>query len=190
MEQLTQSAAESIGVEGTRGGEFGGGVQEARDDQSQDQIALAAGLPVDKAIEFEFAQGTEDGGDVAMKAGANDIKGLRQRGGERSCTLEDSAKRVDLSLGPMREIGGGTVADFAVGSKDSRRRMAGGELRLGRWPTLHVYITMEGRISVIIYLAHYMTATIRAYSSLLQQNKRAQRFRRWNFGLSPGYPRA
>jgi hypothetical protein len=76
LEQLTESAAESIGVQGTRGGEFGSGFQNARDDHGQNQIALAAGLFCDEMVELQFAQATEDSGDMTMRAGANDIESL------------------------------------------------------------------------------------------------------------------
>ena len=79
MEEFTQCAAESIGMKGTRGGEFGGGLQNAGHDHGQDQIALAGGMPIDEPVEMQFAQSAEDGGDMAMRAGADNVEGLRER---------------------------------------------------------------------------------------------------------------
>jgi hypothetical protein len=76
MQQFPQSAAEGIGVQGTRGGQLGGWFEHAGHDHSQDQIEVATGMRVDEAVEVQAVQGAEDGGHVAMRTGADDIEGL------------------------------------------------------------------------------------------------------------------
>src|ERR1035438_4661240 len=76
MQQLPQSAAESIRMQGARSGQLGGWFENAGHDQGHDQIEFAAGLGVDEPVEMQAAQGAEDRGHVAMRAGADDIEGL------------------------------------------------------------------------------------------------------------------
>ena len=114
LEQLPESAAESIGVQATRGGEFGSGLQNAGDNHGQYQIAVAAGLLFDEAVELQFVQGAEDGSHVAVRTRAYDIESLRQRSGEGSGALQDGAERIELSWGPVGKIGEGAVSNFAV----------------------------------------------------------------------------
>jgi len=59
-------------------------------------------------------QGAEDGGNVAVRAGADDIEGLRKRGAKGSSAFQDGAESIDLRRGPMREVGEGAVVDLAV----------------------------------------------------------------------------
>ena len=82
MEQLTQRAAESIGMKSARGGEFGCWLQYASRDHRQDEIAIAVGMLIEEAVEMQLAQSAEDGGDVAVRAGADDVEGLRQSNAE------------------------------------------------------------------------------------------------------------
>ena len=109
MEQFAERAGESIGVQGTRGGEFGGGFQNTRHDHGQDQIELATGVFIDEPVELQFAQGAQDGGNVAVRAGADDIERLRKRDTDGSRALQDGAEGIDLSRGPMGNIGEGAV---------------------------------------------------------------------------------
>src|ERR1022692_326105 len=110
MQQLPQSAAESIRMQGARSGQLGGWFENA----GHDQIEFAAGLGVDEPVEMQAAQGAEDRGHVAMRAGADDIEGLRQRSADGSGALQDRAEGVELSRGPMGEVGKSAVADLAA----------------------------------------------------------------------------
>ena len=51
---------------------------------------------------------------MAVRAGADDVKGLRQRWAERSVALQDGAQRIDFGWGPVGEVGDGAVVDLAV----------------------------------------------------------------------------
>ena len=66
-----------------------------------------------------LVEGTEDGADVAV--------GVAQDGGFVGGTESDTAFEEDAQTIARSGLGN----DFAVWRKDSRRRTAGGELRLG-----------------------------------------------------------
>jgi hypothetical protein len=69
---------------------------------------------IDEAVEMQLAHSAEDGGDVAVRAGAEDVESLRQRGSEDSGALQDGAERIDFGWRPVGEIGDGAVVDLAV----------------------------------------------------------------------------
>ncbi len=52
LEQLAETAAESVGVKSASGGEFGSRVEDAGDDHGEDEIAVAAGTRVEDGIEM------------------------------------------------------------------------------------------------------------------------------------------
>ena len=76
-------------------------------------------------------QGTEDGGHVTMRAGADDVEGLRQRGADGSSASQDGAECVDFGRRPMGDVGEGAVEDLAVETEGFAEEDGGGELRLG-----------------------------------------------------------
>jgi hypothetical protein len=85
---------------------------------------------------LEFAEETEDGGGVAVGQGADDAQGVGQgstSGGGGA--FEDLAEGFDLVRGPVGDIGGVRDLTLPAERKDSRRRKAGGELRLGTMAT-------------------------------------------------------
>ena len=71
---------------------------------------------------------------MAVRAGADDIEGLRQRSAGGRVALQDGAERIDFSWGPVGEIGDGAVADLAV-LTEALAQEDGGELRLGTTAT-------------------------------------------------------
>src|SRR5580692_6247287 len=101
-------------MKSARGGEFGCWLQYSCRDHRQDEIATAVGMLIEEAVEMQLAQSAEDGGDVAVRAGADDVEGLRQRGAEGGGALQDGAQRIDFSRGPVGQIGDGAVVDLAV----------------------------------------------------------------------------
>jgi len=132
MEEFGEGAAEGIGVKGTSRGEFGSWFQNAGNDHGQDQITMAAGLFIDEGVEMQPLERAEDRGDVAVRAGADDVKGLRERGAEGGGALENGAEGIDLRRGPMGEIGESAVEDLAVlaeglAEEDGRRGVAVGD---------------------------------------------------------------
>src|SRR5580692_10652858 len=101
-------------MKSARGGEFGCWLQYSSRDHRQDEIAIAVGMLIEEAVEMQVAQSAEDGGDVAVRAGADDVEGLRQRGAEGGVAPQDGAKGIDFGWGPVGEIGDGAVVDFTV----------------------------------------------------------------------------
>jgi len=84
-------------MKSARGGEFGCRLQHSSRDHGQDEIAIAIGVLIEEAVEMQLTQSSDDGCDVAMRAGADDVEGLRQRGAECGGALQDGAQRIDSS---------------------------------------------------------------------------------------------
>src|SRR5271157_1598208 len=114
------------------GGEFGCWLEYASRDHGQDKIAIAIGMLIEEAVEMQLAQSAEDDGDVAVRAGTDDVESLRQRGTKGGGALQDGAKRIDFGRGPVGKIGDGAVVDLAVfaealAEEDSGRGVAVGD---------------------------------------------------------------
>src|SRR5215472_4797123 len=157
MERLTQTAAKCVGVKGARGGEFRGGLQNASNDHGQDEIAIAVGLFIEEAVEIQPAQGAEDGGDVAVRAGAEDAEGLRQGRADGSRALQDGAQSIDLSRGPLREISNGAVADLAVLAETFAQEDGGWGVAVGDDGDIHVDIIWRSPRKCKEHASIYMT---------------------------------
>ena len=72
---------------------------------------------------------------MAVGQGALDLQRIGER--DQGLSFKDAAERIDLSGGPVGEIGKGAFDDFLPTREDSRRSTAGGELRLG---TMSMYM--------------------------------------------------
>jgi hypothetical protein len=106
MQQLAETAVQSIGMKSASGGEFGCGVENAGDDHGQDEVAGAAGKRIEDGVELEVAQTAEDGGGMAVRKGAGDEEGIGQgRFAGRERARQGRAESFDLLSGQMREIG-------------------------------------------------------------------------------------
>jgi len=140
MKQLAERAAEGIGVKGAGGGEFGSWLENAGCDHGQYEIAFVVGMLIEEAIEMQFVHGAEDGGDVAVRTGADDIEGLRQRGPEGSVTFQNGAQCIDLSRGPVGEISDGAVVDLAVFAEALTQEDSWRGVAVGDDGDVHVYI--------------------------------------------------
>jgi hypothetical protein len=92
---------------------------------------------VDELVEAQLAGRAQDGGDVAVRQAAADLERPVQGDG-RSLALQYPGQRVDLGLGPGRQVGQGPVLDLAGLAVASRSRIAGGDPRFG---TLTTYMT-------------------------------------------------
>jgi hypothetical protein len=118
---------------------------------------VASWVVVDEGVEQQSAQGAEDCGDMAVGTGADDIEGLRQGSAESRGALEDGTKGIDLSLGPMREIGEGAVADFAVEAEGLTEEDGGRGEAVGDGGHVHAYRIRYETTTVKHNIAHYMT---------------------------------
>jgi hypothetical protein len=93
---------------------------------------------IEEAVEMQFAQSAEDGGDVAVRAGAENVEGLRQRGSEGGGAFQDGAKGIDFGRGPVGEIGNGAVVDFAVFAEALAEEDGGRGVAVGDYGDVHV----------------------------------------------------
>src|ERR1017187_8180673 len=89
---------------------------------------------------MQAAQGAEDRGHVAVRAGADEIDGLRKRGADGSGALQDRAEGVELSGGPMGEVGKRAVADLAAETKTLANEDRGRGVAVGNWGDIHACI--------------------------------------------------
>ena len=85
-------------------------------------------------------QRAEDSGNVAMRAGADDIEGLSERSADGSGALQDRAESMDLSRWPMGDIGEGAVVDLAIESEGLAEEDGGWGVAVGDGGHIHVYI--------------------------------------------------
>jgi hypothetical protein len=74
---------------------------------------VPAGLGIEEAVQAEFAESTDGGGDMTVRKGAENLKGIG-RGGYGGSALEDLTESIHLFGGPMRDVGDGAIVDFAV----------------------------------------------------------------------------
>ena len=135
MEQLAQGAAEGIGMKSAGRGKFGCWLQHASGDHGQDEIAIAVGMLVEEAVEMRLAESAEDGGDVTVRTGTDDVEGLRQRSTESSQPSKTARRASTLAGGQWERLAMVRLWTLPFSRKLSRRRIAGGELRLGTTAT-------------------------------------------------------
>jgi hypothetical protein len=157
MKEFTESAAQSIGVKSARGGEFGGGFQNAGHDHGHDQIEFAAGMFVDESVELQLAEGAEDRGHVAMRTGADDVESLRKRRADGSGAFQDGAESIKLGGRPMREVSEGSVTDPAIETKGLAEEDSGRGVAVGDGSDVHAYIVSYQHIVVKYNNNYYMT---------------------------------
>ena len=103
-QSLAQAGVASGRVERPRGGQLGGGFEDAGGDHRQHQIALAAALAIEQPRQPQAFDGAEDGGDVAMGQRAGDGEGLGQRRAEVRLAFQDAAQGLNFFRGPAGEI--------------------------------------------------------------------------------------
>jgi len=71
----------------------------------------------------------ESSGDVAVGSGALNLERVGR--GDEGLAFEEATQSVYLVGGPSRKVGERALDDTTVDTEDSRRRMAGGDWRLG-----------------------------------------------------------
>ena len=130
IQHVGQRIAQGVGVQGASGGELGSGTEDAREDQSEGQIARAR-TATEQAIEADRASEAAYGGDVAVGLGAHDVERIVE-GGDGEAALEQDAQTFDDMCGPLGEVGEGALLDLAVlavglAEQDGRRGRAVGD---------------------------------------------------------------
>ena len=141
MEHLTETVMERIGVKAASGSQLGGRIDDAGNDHGNDEIALTAGSRVEDGIQFQFVQATQDRGDMAVRKGAGDVKGLRQRRrGSGQRTGQGQAEGFDLMRGEMSDVGNGATFDFAALAIGFAEENSGRGVAVGYGGDVHAYI--------------------------------------------------
>ena len=67
---------------------------------------------VDQLVQAQPARRAQDGGDVAVRQAAGDLERPVQVRGGRRLAFQDPGQRVDLGVGPGRQVGQGAVLDL------------------------------------------------------------------------------
>ena len=73
-----------------------------------------------------------------MRAGSDDVEGLRQSGAEGGGALQDGAQGIDFGWGPVGEIGDGAVVDLAVLAEALAEEDSGRGVAVGNDGDVHV----------------------------------------------------
>ena len=112
-EEFPQGALARLRSEGARQRQLGAWIQDPAHDHRHAQLALTAALGGDQRVELELLQGAENGGDVAMGLGADDLEGVFEDG-DVCGAAQDGAERLELGRRPVGEVAEGAVLDLAV----------------------------------------------------------------------------
>jgi hypothetical protein len=144
VEDLTETVVEGIAVKPASGSQFGSGLDDAGNDHGDDEIALAAGNWIEDGIQMQVAQATEYGGDMAVRQGAGDVEGVRQRGGEDSQRAgQCQAEGVNLMRSEMSDVGDGARLDSAVEAIGFAEEDGGRGVAVGYGGDVHAYIILH-----------------------------------------------
>src|SRR5260370_5602786 len=111
-------------------GQLGTGVEDGFDQHGQHQIALATRLGGEDGVEAEFANGKQNGFDMAVGHGS--AGGEQVLGGNQGFVAEEATKVFDFVFGPIGEVGQGAFEDFvalteAFAQQDGGRGVAVGD---------------------------------------------------------------
>ena len=134
LEGLAEGGECGFGVEGACGGEFGGGVEDAVRDHGGDEVAVSGGFSFEEGVEAEFVEGSQDGGDVSVGEGADDVDCLADGGIGEGCAFEDASERFDgggvssVEFGEVRE---GAFEDLPAVADGLSEEDGGGGVAVG-----------------------------------------------------------
>ena len=109
---------------------FETGIDQPLDDHGHHQIAFAAALGSDQALQIELADHRQDGFDVTV--GERLLRGEQVLGRNQRLIAQHAAQGFDLVLGPIGEVGQGALAGFlalapAFAQEDGGRGVAVGD---------------------------------------------------------------
>jgi len=84
----------------------------------------------EQIVQAEMTKGPEDRGDMAMRKGAKDLKGLLAS--HQIFAFQEAAQEIDLGVGPGGDIGEGALVDLGADTnrfaeEDGRRGVAIGD---------------------------------------------------------------
>ena len=113
VQDLAQGGGRGLLPQPAGDGQLGVRRDHLRDRHRGDQVPVPGRHRVDELVEAQLAGRAQDGGDVAVRQAAGDLERLVQAGGGRRLALQHPGQRVDLGLGPGRQVGQGPVLDLA-----------------------------------------------------------------------------
>jgi hypothetical protein len=97
---------------------------------------VPAGLGIEDAVQAEFAESTDGGGDMTVRKGAKNLKRIR-RGSHGGSALKDLAESIHLFGGPMRDVGDSAIVDFAVEAEGFAEEDGGRGVAVGDYRDIH-----------------------------------------------------
>src|SRR5262245_17482701 len=102
---------------------------------------------------------------MAVRTGADDVEGTRQRGADGGIALQHGPQRIDFSGWPVGEIGDGAVVDFAVFAEALAEEDSGRGVAIGDNGYIHVdrvqEISYEHKRNLLIYMTTQLASNLR-----------------------------
>ena len=111
---ITEAVGGGGRIEATGLGQSGAGIEDPRDDHGDDEVVPARPAAVDQGVETELAQGSGDGGDMAVRQRPGTLEPV---GGQRpgaGSLLRGMADSGDGMRRQMGDGGGGALFDLAA----------------------------------------------------------------------------
>ena len=113
VQDLAQRAGCRLVPEPAGDGQLGVRRDHLRDRHCGHQVPVPGRHRVDQLLQAQLARRAQHGGDVAVRQAAGDLERRLEGGGGRRLALQHPGQRVDLGLGPGRQVGQGPVLDPA-----------------------------------------------------------------------------
>jgi hypothetical protein len=112
MERLGQGTRGGLLLQAAGSSQLGTRIEDAGSNESADEIALGAMRTREKIVKAEMTKGSEDRGDMAMREGSKNLKGLLAS--NQIFAFQEAAQEIDLSAGPGGDIGEGALVDLGA----------------------------------------------------------------------------
>ena len=125
-EGLREGGQRRLAGERPGGGQFGLGVNDPGDDQSDDQIPVPVSGAGEEEIELELLECGQDGGDMAMGERAGAMETVL--GVDEGLALEGTADEIDDVVGEMGDVAEGFMLDFTVLTEGTTEQMSAVDL--------------------------------------------------------------
>ena len=97
----------------TCGREFGRGVDDPADEESEDKVATAIAVGAENTVEADIAHGAESGHDMAVWQAADHGEGFTLGGNDRAA-FQHAAQAFDVGGGPVGKIAQGALTNLAA----------------------------------------------------------------------------